>query len=144
MAAAARLRGRPVRDRRVVHPAALMGGVSSQRGVPKLLRAPVRRPARGGSARAAGEPRDGQVTSLSLLNPARPYVVFGKPDIQQAEIDEVLDSLQSGWLGTGPKVKAFERAIAQYVGMDHAVATNSCRRRCIWRCWRRELDLVTR
>jgi len=66
------------------------------------------------------------VTSVSLLNPARPYVVFGKPDIQQAEIDEVLDSLQSGWLGTGPKVKAFERAIAQYVGMEHAVATNSC------------------
>ena len=64
--------------------------------------------------------------SLSLSNPAQPYVVFGKPDIQQAEIDEVLDSLQSGWLGTGPKVKAFERAITQYVGMEHAVATNSC------------------
>ena len=64
--------------------------------------------------------------SLSLSNPAQPYVVFGKPDIQQAEINEVLDSLQSRWLGTGPKVKAFERAIAQYVGVEHAVATNSC------------------
>src|SRR5438132_7391434 len=126
MSAEARFRERPVRDRREVHPAALMGAGSSQRGVPKLLRAPIRRPARGGSARTAGEPRDGQVTSVSLLNPARPYVVVGKPDIQQAEIDEVLDSLQSGWLGTGPKVKAFERAIAQYVCMEHAVATNSC------------------
>ena len=66
------------------------------------------------------------MTSLSLSDPAQAYIVFGKPDIRQPEIDEVLDSLRAGWLGTGPKVQAFERAIAQYVGMEHAVATNSC------------------
>jgi dTDP-4-amino-4,6-dideoxygalactose transaminase len=64
--------------------------------------------------------------SPSLSTSARPYLIFGQPDIRQEDIDEVLDSLRSGWLGTGPKVQAFERAIARYVGMEHAVATNSC------------------
>jgi len=66
------------------------------------------------------------MTFLSVADPPQSYIVFGKPDIRQPEIDEVLDSLRSGWLGTGPKVAAFERAIAQYVGVEHAVATNSC------------------
>jgi dTDP-4-amino-4,6-dideoxygalactose transaminase len=66
------------------------------------------------------------MTSLSVSASARPYIIFGQPDIRQEEIDEVLDSLRSGWLGTGPKVQAFERAIARYLGMEHAVATNSC------------------
>lgn len=55
-----------------------------------------------------------------------PFVVFGKPEIRQAEIDEIVDSLHAAWLGTGPKVEAFERAVADYVGAEHAVATNSC------------------
>lgn len=55
-----------------------------------------------------------------------PFIVFGKPEILQDEIDEVIDSLESAWLGTGPKVAAFERAIADYLGAQHAVATNSC------------------
>jgi dTDP-4-amino-4,6-dideoxygalactose transaminase len=57
---------------------------------------------------------------------AAPYLVFGKPDIRQEEIDEVLDSLQRAWLGTGPKVKAFEQAMSTYTGAQHAVAANSC------------------
>ena len=32
------------------------------------------------------------------------FIVFGAPDIHDAEIREVVDSLESGWLGTGPKV----------------------------------------
>lgn len=57
-----------------------------------------------------------------------PFIVFGAPDIQQAEIDEVVDSLQSGWLGTGPKVARFEREFAAYKGVDeqHVAAVNSC------------------
>jgi dTDP-4-amino-4,6-dideoxygalactose transaminase len=66
------------------------------------------------------------MTSLSVSDPARAYILFGKPDIRQEEIDEVIDSLRSGWLGTGPKAQAFERAIARYVDTEHAVATNSC------------------
>ena len=54
------------------------------------------------------------------------FLVFGKPLIGQAEIDEVVDSLESGWLGTGPKVARFEREFAAYTGAEHAAAFNSC------------------
>ena len=37
------------------------------------------------------------------------YIIFGKPSIQKEEIDEVVNSLKSNWLGTGPKVKRFEK-----------------------------------
>ena len=55
-------------------------------------------------------------------------IVFGAPDIQQAEIDEVVDSLEAGWLGTGPKVQQFEQDFAAYKGIDSncAAALNSC------------------
>lgn len=54
------------------------------------------------------------------------FLVFGAPLVEQAEKDEVLDSLDSGWLGTGPKVARFERDFAAYVGAEHAAAFNSC------------------
>jgi dTDP-4-amino-4,6-dideoxygalactose transaminase len=54
------------------------------------------------------------------------YLVFGAPIIEQPEIDEVVDSLQSGWLGTGPKVARFEEMFRHYVGAKHAMAVNSC------------------
>jgi len=56
------------------------------------------------------------------------YIVFGKPDIQQDEIDEVVDTLKSGWLGTGPKVKRFEKEFAAYKSIDtkNVSAVNSC------------------
>ena len=53
-------------------------------------------------------------------------LVFGSPFIGKAEIDEVVDCLRSGWLGTGPKVARFEREFASYKGAQHAVAVNSC------------------
>ena len=56
----------------------------------------------------------------------RPFIVFGAPLIEPPEIDEVVDSLQSGWLGTGPKVARFEREFAAYKGVDHTAAVNSC------------------
>ncbi|MDH4126183.1 MAG: DegT/DnrJ/EryC1/StrS family aminotransferase, partial [Gammaproteobacteria bacterium] len=56
------------------------------------------------------------------------FIVFGAPDIQQAEIDEVVDSMAAGWLGTGPKVKRFEQDFASYQGVppDCVAALNSC------------------
>jgi perosamine synthetase len=53
-------------------------------------------------------------------------VPFFRPSIGQAEIDEVVACLQSGWLTTGPRVKQFEAALAEHVGAKHAVALNSC------------------
>ena len=54
------------------------------------------------------------------------FLTFGAPLIGEAEIDEVVDSLRSGWLGTGPKVARFERDFAAYKGVEQAVAVNSC------------------
>lgn len=54
------------------------------------------------------------------------YLVFGAPTIGEDEIAEVVDSLRTGWLGTGPKVARFEEQIREYTGARHAVAVNSC------------------
>ena len=54
------------------------------------------------------------------------YLVFGQPLIEQVEIDEVASSMRSAWLGTGPKVAEFEKRVAEYKGVKHAVAVNSC------------------
>jgi len=54
------------------------------------------------------------------------FLVFGSPVIERSEIDEVVAVMQSGWLGTGPKVAQFEQDFAQYKGSSHAVALNSC------------------
>jgi dTDP-4-amino-4,6-dideoxygalactose transaminase len=53
-------------------------------------------------------------------------IVFGAPLIGLEEIAEVVDTLRSGWLGTGPKTERFEHEFADYVGTRFAVATNSC------------------
>jgi dTDP-4-amino-4,6-dideoxygalactose transaminase len=63
------------------------------------------------------------------LHPIRPkerFLVFGAPAIEDNEIEEVVDSLKSGWLGTGPKVAQFERDFAVYKNAKYAVAVNSC------------------
>jgi len=53
-------------------------------------------------------------------------VPFFRAQISQAELDEVEDTLRSGWLTTGPKVKRFESDFARAVGAQHAIAVNSC------------------
>jgi dTDP-4-amino-4,6-dideoxygalactose transaminase len=55
-----------------------------------------------------------------------PEIGFAPPLIGAREIAEVVATLQSGWLSTGPRVHQFERAFAAYVGAPHAVALNSC------------------
>jgi dTDP-4-amino-4,6-dideoxygalactose transaminase len=54
------------------------------------------------------------------------YLVFGSPAIGQEEIDELLDTVRSGWLGTGPKTHRFEREFAEYIGAKNCVAVSSC------------------
>ena len=54
------------------------------------------------------------------------FLPFSQPDIGQAGIDEVVDTLRSGWITSGPKTKEFERRFAEYVGARHAIAVNSC------------------
>ena len=54
------------------------------------------------------------------------FLVFGSPLIGQDEIDEVVDSLRSGWISTGPKVARFEARFKSYIGSEYALALNSC------------------
>jgi len=53
-------------------------------------------------------------------------VPFLRPSLGAEEIGEVIHTLQSGWLTTGPKVKQFERDFARAVNAKFAVALNSC------------------
>lgn len=54
------------------------------------------------------------------------FLVFGSPQVYQEEIDEVLASMEMGWLGTGPKVKRFEEDFAAYKSIPYSAALNSC------------------
>jgi dTDP-4-amino-4,6-dideoxygalactose transaminase len=54
-----------------------------------------------------------------------PFLPFALPEIGQTEIDEVVDTLRSGWITTGPKVAAFERAFIDFLGGGEALAVNS-------------------
>lgn len=54
------------------------------------------------------------------------FLVFGRPTIEEAEISEVVDSLRSGWIGTGPKVHRFEQMLSSYVGRDEVRCVSSC------------------
>jgi dTDP-4-amino-4,6-dideoxygalactose transaminase len=53
-------------------------------------------------------------------------VPFFRVALGEAEIAEVVDTLKSGWLTTGPKTQRFEEEFATAVGATHAVALNSC------------------
>src|SRR5580704_15455844 len=53
-------------------------------------------------------------------------IPFHRPSIGPAEEREVLDSLRSGWITTGPKAKRFEKEFAAYVGAKHALAVAHC------------------
>lgn len=54
------------------------------------------------------------------------FLPFHRASIDEAEIQNVLEVLRSGWLTTGPRVKEFETAFALYTGAAHAQAVNSC------------------
>jgi dTDP-4-amino-4,6-dideoxygalactose transaminase len=54
------------------------------------------------------------------------FLPFHQPWLGEEEEQELLDTLRSGWLTTGPKTKLFERRFSEYVGSKHAIAVNSC------------------
>ena len=54
------------------------------------------------------------------------FLTFGSPEIGEAEIEEMVATLRSGWLGTGPRTTEFESRMATYKSCEYAVAVNSC------------------
>lgn len=54
------------------------------------------------------------------------FLSLAIPDITEEEIYEVIDTLKSGWISVGPKVKEFEKRIAEWHGVKHAIALSSC------------------
>src|ERR1700686_3953663 len=54
------------------------------------------------------------------------FLVFATPLVEDEEIAEVVATMKSGWLGSGPKVAMFEKDFKRYKGAEHAVALHSC------------------
>lgn len=53
------------------------------------------------------------------------FLVFGKPYIGKEEIAQVVDTLKSGWWGTGPKTEQFEKQFCAYTKATYALGVNS-------------------
>lgn len=71
---------------------------------------------------------DGTIPAIAGGTPIRErdrFLVFGAPAIGEAEIEGVVDSLRKRWIGTGPKVAAFEDRFARYKASQHGVAVGS-------------------
>ena len=54
------------------------------------------------------------------------FLPFALPDLDGSELTEIKESLESGWVTTGPKTRRFEAEFAAAVGARHAIAVNSC------------------
>lgn len=61
-----------------------------------------------------------------MIRDSENFLVFGSPVIEEAEIKEVVASLESGWLGTGKKVMQFQEDFCAYKDAPQAIAVNSC------------------
>lgn len=57
---------------------------------------------------------------------ASEFLPFALPDIGEAEIAEVVETLRSGWITTGARTRQFEAEFAAYTGAKHTLAVNSC------------------
>ena len=53
------------------------------------------------------------------------HIAFSPPDITEEEIAEVVDTLRSGWITTGPKTKLFEKKLSEYMETNRVVCLNS-------------------
>src|SRR5581483_3162421 len=122
----ARARGRRRRARHGARACCSRGSRGARRPAPRgapLRRAPSRCPADCGNGRRrlrGGAP-------MSSERPGRSeFLVFGKPVIGDGEIAEVVDSLRSGWIGTGPKVQEFERMLSEYLRVHQVRCVSSC------------------
>lgn len=54
------------------------------------------------------------------------FLIYGSPMIEEEELNEVIDTVKSCWIGTGPKVHKFEEMFKEFKGIKHSMALNSC------------------
>ncbi len=116
----------------VVHPIAELIGGAVRHGVPDL-RTSTDCGAQPGLIQGNYLWEDTSVPSIALnlwlrletIRLTAQRIPFFVPEIGEAEIAEVVETLRSGWLTTGPRTKQFERDFAAYVGAKHAIAVNS-------------------
>ena len=54
------------------------------------------------------------------------FLPYALPYMDENEINEVIDTIKSCWISKGPKTMEFERQFADYIGVKHAIAMNSC------------------
>jgi dTDP-4-amino-4,6-dideoxygalactose transaminase len=90
--------------------------------------APVVLPSTEPAARSA--PSQGDLETAEAAAARRPlrsdFLPFCLPEIGEEEVEEVVKTLRSGWITTGPRTKEFEHLFAQYVGARYAIAVSSC------------------
>ncbi|MFA6809156.1 MAG: aminotransferase class I/II-fold pyridoxal phosphate-dependent enzyme, partial [Eubacteriales bacterium] len=54
------------------------------------------------------------------------FLPYALPLIEDDDIEAVVDTLKSSWISKGPKTAEFEKKFAEYIGVKHAIAVNSC------------------
>lgn len=68
-----------------------------------------------------------EIKASSLSEESNPlFIPFCRHSVEEDEAAEILDTLKSDWLTTGPKTRQFEKDFAEYIGAAHAIAVNSC------------------
>ncbi|HCW92468.1 MAG TPA: UDP-4-amino-4,6-dideoxy-N-acetyl-beta-L-altrosamine transaminase [Flexistipes sinusarabici] len=68
-----------------------------------------------------------RIPAIEGGNPVRDnFLVFGQPDIGNDELEEVIDTIKSKWIGTGPKTHKFQEQFRKYIGSEFSHATSSC------------------
>ncbi len=97
--------------------------------VPITLKTPrggdAEKPSRSASRTEPPAPSPAPTASVST-GPRKTFLPYCLPQIGEEEIAEVVDTLRSGWITTGPKVKRLEREFAAWCGAEHAIAVSSC------------------
>jgi len=61
-----------------------------------------------------------------MIYKKRGFLPYHQPLLGREEEKEVIDTLRSGWITTGPRTKKFEELFARYIGCNHAIGLNSC------------------
>src|SRR6476659_5701982 len=65
-------------------------------------------------------------TTVSKPSGRETFLPFALPDIDETELAQVKEALESGWITTGPKTHQFEEEFGAAVGAEHSIAVNSC------------------